>query len=159
MPRNSKIRLEGLSRQTASPVDFQRSKFKTGDTSDKFEHFKKLHPAFAFDFISMNQSEFCFNGSFLGRPDFIKLLDGLKRISAETFSSLNANYQFHFHEVKWSDVSVKESEFRKCIGDKNSEITPYQFKVFEEARVIGFVYQGIFYLVMYDRGHNAYKRK
>lgn len=147
--------LKGLSDAVSTP----KKKFMVGERSQKFDEFKYHHPIFAFDYISLNQSELCFDGKLLGRKDYTDLLKGLKRISVETYDSLNNNRMFHFHPIDWSDTSVLESDFNKCIGSDTGDITPYQFKVFREARVIGFVYQGVFYLVMYDRGHNAYKRK
>lgn len=63
-------------------------------------------------------------------------------------------------------MTVAKSDFLKCIYKDmrkddydEDDITAYQFKVYEEARIVGFIYRGIFYLVMFDRGHNAYKRK
>ncbi|MFR7821849.1 MAG: hypothetical protein ACLU30_00485 [Odoribacter splanchnicus] len=89
-------------------------------------------------------------------------MKGLRSISEHTYEYMNRENRFHFHEIKWEDVTVKKSDFYKCISRKENsdeEICAYQFKVFEEARIIGFLYKGIFYLVMFDRGHNAYKRK
>lgn len=137
-------------------------KYKIGQNSDSFEAIKHLKPVFAMDYLCEDGSEFSFTGQQLGARDYQKLMKGLKRISKETYATLNRVDQFHFHDIKWDDVSVKESDFNKCIygkGESNGDLTPYQVKVFEEARLIGFLYRGAFYLVMFDRGHNAYKRK
>ena len=137
-------------------------KFSLGNKTDNFHQIKHLHPVFAFDFISLNKGEFCFDGELLGRYDYIKMMKGLRSISEHTYEYMNRENRFHFHEIKWEDVTVKKSDFYKCISRKENsdeEICAYQFKVFEEARIIGFLYKGVFYLVMFDRGHNAYKRK
>lgn len=137
-------------------------KYKVGLDSDKFEVVKHLKPVFAFDYLCEDASAFSFTGGLMGAADYRKLMKGLKRISQNTYETLNREEQFHFHDVKWQDVSVKESDFNKCIfgtGESNGDLTPYQVKVFEKARLIGFLYRGVFYMVMFDRGHNAYKRK
>ena len=74
---------------------------------------------------------------------------------------MEANDRYHFHNVEWKEIATRESDFYKCIrnpyqGEK--DLTVYQFKVFEEARVMGFIYRSVFYLVLFDRNHNAYSR-
>jgi hypothetical protein len=70
---------------------------------------------------------------------------------------------YHWHEVRWEDITLKESDFQKCltpnINDNIQTPTVYQFDVFEEARIMGFIHNGIFYVVWLDRNHKAYKRK
>lgn len=137
-------------------------KYKVGLDSDRFEVVKHLKPVFAFDYLCEDKSAFSFTGDLMGASDYRKLMKGMKRVSQNSYDVLNREKQFHFHDVRWQDVSVKESDFNKCIygeGESDGDLTPYQVKVFEEARLIGFIYCGVFYLVMLDRGHNAYKRK
>lgn len=79
-----------------------------------------------------------------------------------TYGAIDGNKNKHFHDIEWKDVDIKESDFKKCISSlhpENIDVTAYQFKAFQEARVIGFIYKTVFYIVMFDRGHNAYKRK
>lgn len=144
------------------PHRVQDKKFTLGEKTDDFQRIKHLNPVFAFDFISLNKSNFCFDGKLLGREDYVKLMKSLKNISSYTYEMIDKEYRFHFHEIDWDDVTVSKSDFYKCISKNHKseeEIEVYQFKVYEEARIIGFLYMGVFYLVMFDRGHNAYKRK
>lgn len=137
-------------------------KYKLGTDSDKINSIKHLKLVFAMDYLCDDSSNFSFCGQLLGASDYRKLMKGLKRISSISYDDLSRDNRFHFHDVDWDDVTVKESDFNKCIygkPDRQGDITPYQFKVYEEARLIGFIYSGVFYLVMFDRGHNAYKRK
>lgn len=164
MPKRSNSnRLAGMRQPSYTPLTSQanptRLKYRIGSQSDKYEAFKSHSPVFAFDYISLSGSDFCFDSTSLGRKDYIDLLKGLQRISAETYDSMCQNYQFHFHKIDWNEVSVKESDFNKCVGCSSGEIEPYQFKLFAEARLIGFIYEGVFYIVMYDRHHKAYERK
>lgn len=138
-------------------------KYEIGNDTDSFEDIKTLKPVFSFDYISLNESLFCFNGTSLGRKEYLSLLTGLQSVSSHTYKTLNSEYRFHFHEVKWDEVEFSASDFHKCIYGEGyngeTDITPYQFKVFGIARVIGFLYRGVFYLILFDVGHNAYKRK
>lgn len=138
-------------------------KFEIGNDTDSFEEIKHLKPVFSFDYISLRKSVFCFNGTTLGRKDYQNLITGLQSVSTFTYNELNSEHCFHFHEIKWADVEFSASEFHKCIYGQqyNGEvdITPYQLKVFGKARIIGFLYKGVFYLILFDVGHNAYKRK
>lgn len=139
------------------------SKYKIGNDTDSFEEIKHLKPIFSFDYISLNKSVFCFDGETLGRKEYKNLITGLQSVSSYTYNTLNSEYRFHFHEVKWDEVEFSASDFHKCIYGENyngeTDITPYQFKVFGKARVIGFLYKGVFYLILFDVGHNGYKRK
>lgn len=42
-------------------------------------------------------------------------MKGMERISQNTCEKLNREEQFHFHDVIWQDVSVKESDFNKFV--------------------------------------------
>lgn len=137
-------------------------KYKIGNNTDSFEEIKHLKPVFSFDYISLKESEYCFNGNTLGKKDYLNLIKGLQLVSCYTYYQLNKEYRFHFHEIKWEDVEYSVSDFHKCVyGNQyegETDITPYQFKVFGKARVVGFLYRGVFYLIMFDVGHNGYKR-
>jgi hypothetical protein len=144
------------------PIAEVHSKYVVGKKTDAFEDIKYLKPLFSFDYVSIRGSDFCFDGKLISRKDLIKLIKSMKDISTYSYETLNKEYRFHFHEVNWNNVTLPESSFYKCIyGDKDVErtITPYQFKVYDKARVIGFIYKGVFYLVMFDRNHKAYKRE
>lgn len=136
-------------------------KYELGKQSDNFNDIKNSHPFFSFEYISLNKSDYCFNSTITSAKDLVKLLSGLQKISKNTYAILDREKLYHFHDINWDETNVKESEFYKCIykGSKyERSITAYQVKVFEEARIFGFIYKGIFYLVMFDRGHNAYDR-
>jgi hypothetical protein len=152
--------------EQVAKIEQESLKYKFGDESDKIAKVKKVVPRFAFDYISLEKKEFCFNSTHISPvKEYHKLLDGLKKLSDFTYDQLSTDKSFHFHEVNFSDITFKESDFAKCLIKDISKIdmdqlpTVYQFKVFEEARIFGFIAKSIFYLVFLDRNHNAYKRK
>ena len=137
-------------------------KYRIGLNSHKVVDVAKLKPKFAFDYVSVRQNLFCFNATHLGRSNYVGLINGLKEASKMTFKELEDSHTYHFHDIDFDEVSIKKSEFYKAIlGEYNGEdyILPYQMKVYKEERVIGFLYDGTFYLVMFDSGHKAYCRK
>lgn len=137
-------------------------KYRIGLKSHKVVDVEKLKPKFAFDYVSVRRNVFCFNATHLGRNNYVGLINGLKEASKMTFKELEDSHTYHFHDIDFDEVSIKKSEFYKAIlgkYDGEDYIIPYQMKVFKEERVIGFLYDGTFYLVMFDSGHNAYNRK
>lgn len=140
------------------------SKYSFKKDSDRWESIAQQKPIFAFDYICDDKSELSFAGTSLGAGDYQKFFKNLKRRSSCTFEELKQDDSAHFHDIKWDDVSVKKSIFDKCIlgekyeqeKDNLGDITPYQLKLFEEARIVGFFYMKVFYAVFFDRGHNMY---
>jgi hypothetical protein len=142
------------------------SKYKIGFEGSPFNQIKKFKPIFAFDYISLNNSNLCFNYKELSQKCFHKFFRGIKAISDLTYDDLCSS-SFHFHEVDFSkkDVQLSVSTYKKQIcGNLNSISndqlpTLYQFKVFEEARILGFFFNQVFYIVFFDRNHQVYQRK
>lgn len=142
-------------------------KYTFGNNTSNLNEIRNCKPIFAFDYLSLENTIFCFNSSILsGQKDYHKLLDGLKTISTKSYDQLSRDYKFHFHDVEFNnDLNISYSSFLKCIvadvtkvdADKGPSV--YQFKIFEEARVFGFIHNSVFYMVFFDRNHNAYKRK
>lgn len=144
------------------------SRYKLGEKSDDFSTIKEIEPVFSFRYVCLDvNSKFSLNSRHMGAHDYHKLIEDLRDKSNLTYDAINGGKNEHFHQIKWEDVDIKESDFKKCISsqipgkkeDLEIDVTPYQFKTFQEARLIGFIYKTVFYVVMLDRGHNAYKRK
>lgn len=142
------------------------NKYSFGEAANRLNEIKQHRPIFAFDYVSLNGSNFCFNSKLLtGQKDYHRMFQCFKTISNKSYDELSSNKSFHFHEVDFTEVEISQSEFLKCLVQDAGQIDPahsptvYQFKAFEEARVFGFVSKMVFYLVFFDRNHNAYKRK
>jgi hypothetical protein len=141
-------------------------KYDLGKITNNLSEIKNIKPIFAFDFLSFSKSNFCFNSNLINaKKDYLKLLESLKKISSLTFDELSKNRTYHFHDVDFSDTHPSESDFLKSIVQDSSKLqdsntpTVYQFKLFEESRIFGFFYRGVFYPVWFDRNHLVYKRK
>ncbi len=145
------------------------SKYQIGEKGYSFYDIKKLTPVFAFDYLSLEESDLCFNSKNLNSKDFIGFLDGLKKISKIPYETLKniPNYRFHSVDFDDSRVTLSRNDFRSIFTSKGEQLpdealpTLYQFDLqyVGAARVCGFLYKGIFYLIRYDRHHNIYKSK
>ena len=146
-----------------------KSKYNLGERGLSFYEIRDLKPVFAFDYLSLDGSELCFNSQSLSTDDFIGFLDGLKRNSSITYNELRTNCYYRFHPIDFDDpnVSIKRPDFKKVLTYKDSLLsddelpTLYQFDLHykQEARACGFLFKGVFYLVWFDKDHKIYPRK
>lgn len=141
------------------------AKYSFGEAANRLNEIKQNRPVFAFDYISLKASPFCFNSNLIASKDYVRLLNSFKTLSTKSYDELSKDGTYHFHEVDFLDTTISISDFLKCLVPDISKIntdycpTVYQFKAFEESRVFGFVYKTVFYLVLFDRNHKGYKRK
>ena len=144
------------------------SKYKVGEQGISFHSIKNLKPIFAFDYLSLNKTELCFNVKSNKKEDLLGFLIGLKKISAFTYENMRSDRSLKFHSIDLWDkkVNLTPKEFLNILapsgrGMSEEELpTLYQFDLQYkiEARAVGFLYQGIFYIVWYDRNHVIYPK-
>ena len=144
------------------------SKYQIGESGYSFHDIKKQTPIFAFDYLSLEETELCFNCSKFKIEDFIGLFDGLKKISKIPYETLKTVPIYRFHSIDFDDnrVTISRKDFKAKLSFKEELLTDeqlptlYQFDIqyVQEARVCGFLYKGVFYLVWYDRYHKIYPR-
>jgi hypothetical protein len=132
--------------------------------SNNFHQVKDLTLIYNFAYISCSKTNTCFNGNSVSIKDFHSLFEALKNFSKKTYVEMQNNHRFtHWHEVKWDDIDFKETTFLKCLTPQITKDiqtpTVYQFKVFDEARIMGFIHDGTFYPVWIDRNHKGYDRQ
>lgn len=142
------------------------SKYKIGEKGFSFHTIKELKPVFAFDYLSLNGSDLCFNSNRLEPKDYVGLLEGLKKISDITYERMKVIPSYRFHQIDFDgkNVSITRKEFKNILTFKEELLsdeelpTLYQFDIqyVQAARVCGFLYKGVFYLVWYDRHHQIY---
>jgi len=144
----------------------QSGKYKIGEPGYSFYDIKSLKPVFAFDYISLSQSPLCFDNNELTSKDYLGLIEGLKKVSSISYDELQRTQNYRFHRVDFDDprVSLKRQNFKYILSPKEDllpdEHLPilYQFDLqyVQAARVLGFIFKGVFYLVWYDRHHKVY---
>ena len=78
-----------------------KSKYNLGEKGFTFYEIRELKPVFAFDYLSLNNSNLCFNASDLTTEDFIGFLEGLKKNSFVTYHELSTNKYYRFHSVNF----------------------------------------------------------
>jgi hypothetical protein len=146
----------------------ESSRYKLGEIGYHFHHIKKMQPIFAFDYISLNQGDKCFNCTAYTVSDYIGLLEGLKKVSQFTYEKLHDTKSFRFHKVKFDEknVALTRKEFKQILTQKEDSLEDeelpnvwqFDLQYIAKARVAGFLYKGVFYLVWYDRNHLIYPR-
>lgn len=145
------------------------SKYKLGVEGKSFHFIKAMKPIFAFDYLSLESSEICFDNKVLVKDDFVGFFEGLKKISAKTYDEMKRNPYYRFHSIDLFDpkVDLQPRRLRKILAPSGKGLTEnelptlYQFDLQYKsaARAVGFLYMGVFYIVWYDRYHKIYPQK
>lgn len=143
-----------------------KSKYSFGEKDFAFHDIRDLKPVFAFDYLSLNETDLCFNSSDLTKGDLIGLLDGLKRNSSITYHELSTNKYYRFHPIDFErdKISIRKKDFKRALTSKEDALsddelpTLYQFDLHynQKARACGFLFKGVFYLVGFDNNHVIY---
>jgi len=144
-------------------------KFKIGEPNIPFYDTKHMKPIFAFDYLSLNESDLCFNKETRTREDLLGFLGGLKNASCLSYEELDKQKPWRFHTVDLDDkeVNLNNSQLLDVLcpsgrGLTEDELPPvYQFDTQHArgARIMGFIYRGIFHIIWYDRDHIVYPEK
>ncbi len=144
-----------------------KSKYRLGEKGLSFYEIRDLKPVFAFDYLSLNNSDLCFNSPQLLKEDYVGFLDGLKRNSPKTYHELSTNKFYRFHSINFEidNISISKGDYKKVLTHRESELsddelpTLYQFDLHynQKARACGFLFCGVFYLVWFDKNHIIYK--
>jgi len=166
MAKKDKFKIPSTQHQVSEAIK-PLSKYRIGEPNYSFREILNLKPVFAFDYISMDQGDICFNSTKFKVEDFTGLLQGLKTISSISYGELHRVPNYRFHTIDFEDkrVSLISRKDFKSILTHKEELLPdeqlptlYQFDLHfaQEARACGFIFRGVFYLVWYDRNHQIY---
>lgn len=146
----------------------QNAKYSLKQKGYSFHDIKNTRPVFAFDYISLYRSELCFNNDKLSVVDYNGFLGCLKDISNKTYQVLKETPNYRFHQVDFNDkrVSLTRKQFKAILAPREDLLsddelpTLYQLDLnyIREARVCGFLFKGVFYLVWFDRFHKIYSK-
>ncbi len=127
-------------------------------------------PTFAYDYISLDQSSFCFNNPKMMGRDFCGYFFAVKEISSQKVSSLFDGSKNHFHIINLTEKGFLIRMIKKQLGikkyvDSNQLPIVAQFEVEtdserESPRVIFFLGRfGTFHILFYDREHSTYQMR
>ncbi len=145
------------------PIEQYQIGKKIGNLAD----FKNLYPTFSFQYLCLDSSKLAFNNPEIHQKDYQKLFQALNSISKQTYEIISTTKSYHFHDVDFEKdtLTITAINFLNQITDKKidslREQTPtlYQFKLYQEKRLFGFLgYHGVFNVVYFDF-HQIYKRK
>lgn len=147
-------------------LKIENDKYKIGVKGLSFYDIREMKPIFAFDYLSLNQSELCYDCNKLSADDYLGFLTALKINSQFTYNHLRTTPNFRFHPIDFDkdNLSIKRKDFKKVLTYKPDELTDeelptlYQFDLHykQKSRACGFLYKGIFYLVWFDKNHIIY---
>lgn len=165
MAKNKKFKT-GNPQQQLDEIKFD--KYKIGAKGIDFHKIREMKPIFAFDYLSFNSTNLCYDNDALKVEDYLGLLKALKTNSEKTYGELIKTPIYRFHKIDFDKdkISITRKHFKKALSHKPDEIldddlpTLYQFDLHyhQKARACGFLYKGIFYLVWFDREHSIYPR-
>lgn len=147
-------------------IKIENDRYSTGKSGVSFYNIRELKPIFAFDYLSLANSELCFNCKKLTAEDYLGFLSGLKINSQKTYNELRTNPYYRFHPIDFDKdkISIKRKDFKTVFTNKPDEMsdeelpTLYQFDLHyrQKARTCGFLYKGVFYIIWFDKDHLIY---
>ncbi len=148
----------------------QDLKFKFGEKVDSSPLKLNITPTFAYDYISLNQTDFCFNNVNMICGDFISYFFAAKRISSKKISDLFNGSEKHFHIIDLMDKNFLVPMIRNQLGVMrmaNIDQFPVvaQFEVETDTdrsspRAIFLLGKyGVFHILFFDKNHAVYPAK
>lgn len=151
---------------------FDDPKYIFGDEIKKICDLEEYTPSFAFDYISMSETNLCFNCPDIPLSDFIKLFERKKEISSKSIGEIidSPGQEYHFHEVNLYQKKELKERLKELLKTKNDKVEAlpvvYQLAVYTDnktgkaPRIMGFFHKkGIFHLLWFDYSHSVYPKK
>lgn len=146
-------------------------KYKIGDIIPKIPEIENLTFVFAFDYLSLEQTGYCFDNPNITQNDFFKIFRLKKELSKITIKDIQDQFKrhFHFHSI---DLNIKKfllEPLKKLLNySKFIEVyklpTLYQIAVYTDntldkaPRIIGFFGKhAVFHILWLDYEHDVYK--
>lgn len=164
---SSKFKIPDQSANLSKAIE-ELTKYNLGEKGLSFYSIKHLKPIFAFDYLSLQESNLCFDYKSRTREDLLGFFEGLKKVSGFTYDEMSRNKILRFHRIDFDDkkVKLKPKDLLYVLapsgrGMSEDELpTLYQFDLQYsiEARAVGFLFKGIFHVVWYDREHVIYPK-
>jgi hypothetical protein len=153
--------------------DIEYLKYKIGDADIRIPNIDEYTLLFAFDYLSLNSTRYCFNNPSILAEDFIKIYEFKKLASKITIRDFTEKdfirRQYHFHHIDIFHKKFLQELFTSLLGRKidiNKLPSLYQFAIFTDnntlkaPRIIGFFgKRGVFHVLWLDYEHAIYPMK
>lgn len=155
--------------------DFEPIKYKIGDKNINSPSIGQYTLFFAFDYVSLNGTKYCFNNPQIKHEHFVEIYHFKRDISSIIINDFTDNsrlkQKYHFHSIDIFQKRYLVPLFCKLLGmkqdvDPSKLPTLYQFAIFtnnetsEAPRIVGFFGKmGIFYVLWLDYEHDIYKKQ
>lgn len=146
-------------------------KYKFGDTSMVNPFSEKATPVFAYDYVSLNGTNFCFNQCKIRGGQYMSYFEKAKEISKIDISTLFTEKTNHIHTIDLNEKFFLIPKIKELLNiDKDKFIEPEklptlaQFEVETDPergspRVIFFLGSyGVFHILFFDLEHNTYRK-
>lgn len=159
-----------MSYRFASEEEHENIKYLKGDKVIKIGEIEELSLIIAFDYISLNNTDLCFNNNTITSVDYAKLFEFKKQISKvkikDFFDNSAIKRKFHFHDVDLYQKKFLINLLKSLLGyDKFVEVyklpTIYQIAVYTDQnkapRILGFFGKNAsFHILWFDYNHKIY---
>ncbi len=150
--------------------DIEPIKFKIGDKDINFPNIEQYTLLFAFDYISLKSTKYCFNNPNITLDDFKEIYNFKKKVSSITIKSFiedsNMKYLYRFHDINIYQKKFLIAIFQELLGrniDVSKLPTLYQFAIYTDnvnkkaPRIVGFFGKmGVFHVLLLDYEHSIY---
>ena len=149
-------------------------KYKIGDQMIKISSIESFTLSFAFDYLSLDSTKFCFNNHNISVEDYRELFIFKKEVSTVKIKDLIddrlTNKKYHFHTIDLIKKKFLIEPLKKLMNySKYIELyqlpTLYQLAVYTNSkierspRIVGFFGKyAVFHILWFDYGHEIYPR-
>ena len=150
-------------------------KYKIGDIVPKMPEIENLTFVFAFDYLSLKQTQYCFDNPNITKDDFIKIYKLKKELAKISVKDIQdrLKQRFHFHSIDLNTKTFLLKPFKELLNyPHNIEVyklpSLYQIAVYTDKssdkssdkapRIVGFFGKhAVFHILWLDYEHNIYK--
>lgn len=143
-------------------LKIKKSKPTKSETHYKFVKskpaYRKKKPTFAFNYYLCDSKE-CSLELIKSINSLYIFFRKLKGMSSLTWQKIIESYQYHAHEINWSEKNIPNDIKKLQNIEKIKDLSLFQFKAFdlEDTRIIGlFNYDCVFEIIGVDRYHGIY---
>lgn len=169
-----------MSRNFSIPADGEDEeekglKYKVGQFPASLKEIENRTPVFAYDYLSLKRTNFCFNNSTVTSGDYQYYFQVINRISKMTIGELwdSKGNDLHFHRIKIEEKRDLQEKIKRALNINKITYTDFpmiaQFGIYTQnptivnakaPRVIFLIGNyGVFHILFLDYEHQTYQKK